>query len=235
MPMAPVPGRSMHATPLTSTNRAYWARSACGMSWNRAEAARARAMSLCGAPLELPAAAATVATDPAMTTTAATAASFCQPRQRRGLIHPVPIIGSSPSIVCVRLASRRRREELEGDAVGIAEAQARAVARVLDSAMGDAELVELARPLLQLGAVSAAKAQVVESHGELAERRGRRRAGVLMEPEHRPVAEQVHRVVERRFGVLVEHRLGVEQGLVPGNADRQVAHGQSYVLDGREI
>src|SRR3954470_10813081 len=122
MPMAPVPGRSMHATPLTSTNRAYWARSACGMSWNRAEAARARAMSLFEAPLELPAAAATVATDPAMTTTAAMTASFCQPRHRRGFVDAVPVIGSSPSIYAYGDVSRRRREELEGDAVGVAEA-----------------------------------------------------------------------------------------------------------------
>src|SRR5205807_1114382 len=42
-----------------------------------------------------------------------------------------------------------RREELEGDVVGIAERQPRPVVRVDDPTMGDAELVEPALPALQ--------------------------------------------------------------------------------------
>jgi hypothetical protein len=41
-------------------------------------------------------------------------------------------------------------EELERDAVRVAEAHARAVAGVLDLAVGDAQLVQPTRPLLQL-------------------------------------------------------------------------------------
>ena len=52
---------------------------------------------------------------------------------------------------------------------------------------------------------------------------------MLVQTEERAVTEQVHRVVHVGFGVLVEHRLGVEQRLVPGDADGQIAHRQCDV------
>ena len=59
-------------------------------------------------------------------------------------------------------------------------------------------------------------------------RRGRL---VLVQPEEHAVADQVHGVVEVGVGVLVEHRLGVEERLVPGNADGQVADGERDMGD----
>src|SRR5215207_5890044 len=70
-------------------------------------------------------------------------------------------------------------EELEGDAVRVAEAHARAVAGVLDLAVGDAQLVQPAGPLLQLGPVGDAEGDVVEADAELAEALLGRRPGVL--------------------------------------------------------
>ena len=58
---------------------------------------------------------------------------------------------------------------------------------------------------------------------------GRRRVLVLVQAEQRAVAEQVDGVVEVGVGVLVEHRLGVEQRPVPRDAHREVAHGQGDV------
>ena len=60
---------------------------------------------------------------------------------------------------------RRRGEELERDAVRVAEAHAGSVRRVLDPAVGDPELVEALRPLLELPPVRAAEGDVV-AHGE---------------------------------------------------------------------
>src|SRR6476659_8724807 len=67
---------------------------------------------------------------------------------------------------------RGRGEELQGDAVGVAEGEAGAIGCVLDSAMLDAQFVELARPLLELVAVGAAEGKVVEADLERAEARG---------------------------------------------------------------
>src|SRR5215203_4712802 len=71
-------------------------------------------------------------------------------------------------------------EELQGDAVGVAESEAGAVWRVLDSAVLDTPFVEPARQLLELVAVGAAAGDVVEADLELAEARRGRRALVLV-------------------------------------------------------
>src|SRR5215211_7753574 len=126
-------------------------------------------------------------------------------------------------------------EELERDAVRVAEAQARAVAGVLDLAVGDAQLVQPAGPLLQLGPVGAAEGKVVQADAVLAEVALGGRGGVLVQAEQGAVAEQVDGVVEVRVGVLVQHRPGVQQGLVPGDADGQVADGERDVADGWEV
>src|SRR5512133_3985524 len=62
-----------------------------------------------------------------------------------------------------------RGEELERDAVRVTEAQARAIAGVLDRAVGDPQLVQPARPLLQLRPVGAAEGDVVQADPVLAE------------------------------------------------------------------
>jgi hypothetical protein len=113
-------------------------------------------------------------------------------------------------------------EELQGDAIRIAEANARDVAPIFDPVVLDAELVEPAGPALELGAVGAAEGDMVEADAELAEPLIGRGLGVLVQPQQGG-AEQVHGVVEVGIGVLVQHRLGIEQRLIPGDADRQIA------------
>ena len=56
-----------------------------------------------------------------------------------------------------------RREELERDAVRVAEAQARAVVGVHDAAVADAQLVESGHPSLEFGAVGAAECDMVQA------------------------------------------------------------------------
>ena len=114
-----------------------------------------------------------------------------------------------------RSACRRWDEELEGDAVGVTEGQAGPVGRVLDVAVGDAQLVER-RDHFSSSRVGAPEGDVVEADAELAEARHRGRLLMLVQAEQRAVAQQVDRVVEGGVGVLVEHRLGVEQRLVQG-------------------
>src|SRR5262245_54250047 len=83
---------------------------------------------------------------------------------------PDPLGKQRPDSLCDVIAqSSGWREELERDAVGVAKAQSRAVGRVHDAAVVDAELVESRHPLLQLRAVGAAEADVIQAHSELAE------------------------------------------------------------------
>src|SRR5712691_7670465 len=58
--------------------------------------------------------------------------------------------------------SGRRREELEGDSVWVAEGNTGAVVGVLDSAVLDAELVQARGPCLQLIAVAAGERKMIE-------------------------------------------------------------------------
>src|SRR5205807_6961073 len=102
-------------------------------------------------------------------------------------------------------------EELERDAVGIAEAHARAVRSILDATVLDAEIVESAGPGLELSSVGATEADVVEANSELAETLVGRRRPVLVHTEERAVSDHVHGVMEIGVGVFVEYRLGTEQ------------------------
>src|SRR5207342_2258025 len=106
---------------------------------------------------------------------------------------------------------------------GIAEAHARAVRRILDATVRDAELVEPACPGLELGSVGATEADVVEAGPELAELLVRHRRPVLVHTEERAVSDHVHGVMEVGVGVFVEYRLGTEKRFVPGNADRKIS------------
>ena len=77
---------------------------------------------------------------------------------------------------------------------------------------------------------------MVEADAELTERSAGGGAFVCWcRPDERAVAEQVHGVVQLRVGVLVDHRLGVEERLVPGDADREVADGEGHVGERWEI
>jgi hypothetical protein len=101
--------------------------------------------------------------------------------------------------------------------------------------VGDPQLVQPARPLLQLRPVGAAEGDVVQADPVLAEGLIGRGRPVLVQAEQGVAAEQVHGVVEVGVGVLVQHRLGAEQRLVPGDADGQVADGDGDVGDGWEV
>jgi hypothetical protein len=76
---------------------------------------------------------------------------------------------------------------------------------------------------------------VVEADPVLAEALRRRRGVVLVQADERAAAQQVDGVVHVRVGVLVDDGLGLEQRLVPGDADRQVTHRQRHVGQGREL
>jgi hypothetical protein len=49
---------------------------------------------------------------------------------------------------------------------------------------------------------------------------------VLMDAEQRAVVERPDQMSEPCVGVLVEHRIGADQCLVPGSADAEIAHGE---------
>src|SRR4051794_21781227 len=60
-------------------------------------------------------------------------------------------------------------EELQRDAVGVAERDTGAVAGVLDAVVGNAQLAQAVRPLLQLAAAAAGEGDVVETGSTLVE------------------------------------------------------------------
>jgi len=129
--------------------------------------------------------------------------------------------------------SSRRGEELEGDAVGVAEAEPGSVVGVDDAAVGDVEPVEMITPGLQGGAVGASEREVVEPGAQFAEGAGIW-GGVLVKADECP-ADGVDGVVEASVGGFVEDRFGAEERLVPGSANCQVLDRQGDVADGWEV
>src|SRR6202453_4341412 len=77
-----------------------------------------------------------------------------------------------------------RRKELECDAVRVAETQTRAVGRVDDSAVLNAQLIEPVHPGLQCGSVRATEADMIQAHPELAEALVGCRVLMLVNSEH---------------------------------------------------
>ena len=69
-------------------------------------------------------------------------------------------------------------------------------------------------PLSKLGPVRTTKRDVVKARPQLIKRLCTRWGGMLVNAEQR-AAKEPHDVVERA-GVLVEHRIGAEQSLIPG-------------------
>ena len=77
-------------------------------------------------------------------------------------------------------------------------------------------------PLSKLGPVRTTKRNVVKARPQLTiERLCTRWGGMLVNAEQR-AAKEPHDVAERA-GVLVEHRIGAEQSLVPGQAPIKIS------------
>jgi hypothetical protein len=106
--------------------------------------------------------------------------------------------------------------------------------RVDDPAVLDAELIQVALPLLQLAAFRHTEGHVVQAEpGGLERPAVTDPAGEGVQAEER-AADRVHDVPERT-GVLVEHRLGADQSGVPGHADGQVGDGDRDVAERGEL
>src|SRR4029077_6842097 len=106
--------------------------------------------------------------------------------------------------------SFRRSEELQCDAVGIPEAQARPVRGVHDSAVLDPEALQPLDPGLQLGATRAPESDVVQPGLKLREALISRSSVMLMDTEQRAVVERPDQMSEARVGVLVERWFGTD-------------------------
>lgn len=109
--------------------------------------------------------------------------------------------GTAPS------RSARRREELNCDPVGIAEAHPRAVCGVLDPAVDDTKLIESARPGVQRCAIRAAESNVIKTNSVLAELFVECRLFVLVKSEER-ISKEVNGVVEIWVCVFVKYWCG---------------------------
>ena len=98
--------------------------------------------------------------------------------------------------------------------------------------MLDPKFVQPRDPLLQLGAVGAAEADVVEADAMFAEILIGGRAVVLMDAEQRAAIEQPHLMPVAGIVVLVGEGVGAEKTAVPGAADVEVAHRDRDVVEG---
>jgi transposase len=116
-------------------------------------------------------------------------------------------------------------EELQRDVVRIAERKTRAIRRIHDPAVLDAQLTEFGFPLVEFAAVCARECQVVESRSQLSERVATGRKRELVKSDERLTAEHPYDMA-KRTGVLVDNGLGTEECLIPRDASIQVAHGE---------
>ena len=88
-----------------------------------------------------------------------------------------------------------RREELQGDSIGVAEGDTRAVVGVLDSSVRDTKLVQARRPCLQLIAVAAGERHMIKAGAVLVEG-ATAGLGVGMQAKKLPAAEREHGVMK---------------------------------------
>src|SRR5688572_21510057 len=124
------------------------------------------------------------------------------------------------------------KEDLEGDAVGVGEGDGLGVADVLDAAVGDAELVEAGRPLLEDGAIGDGQRDVVEADAADVEGAlGRREVLGEGEDELRVGLEDGAGNEVLGFVGLAEDLARAEEAAVPLGAGVEVAHAEFDVSD----
>lgn len=145
-----------------------------------------------------------------------------------------PIEGRSNTVCSVDVPCLPRwSEELKSDAVWIAERQPRAIGRVDDPTVLDAQVVQSTLPLHELGPVATRERQMVQARTTLVERLGALEIGERVDPDECP-AHEPDDMVEGTC-VFVDHRIGAEQPLIPGAAALEVAHCKGDVRDCREV
>src|SRR3984885_9316400 len=128
----------------------------------------------------------------------------------------------------------RRGEELKRDAIRVAEGQPGPIGGIDNAVMGNAELIEPIRPLLELVSIGAVEGQMMQAHAALVERQVVSRVGELVQAnEGRTPYQPDH--VSKWARVLVEDRLGGEQVLVPRDAAVEIADREHDRGDSREI
>jgi len=101
--------------------------------------------------------------------------------------------------------------------------------------MRDAQLVEPRRPLLEFGSRRAREREMVQARAGLVERCCP--GGLVgVDAEELAARQRPDRVVVGPLAlVLVENRIGTEQGRVPASAAVEVADGDGDVRDGGEV
>ena len=100
---------------------------------------------------------------------------------------------------------------------------------VFDTRVGHPERIQSSDPPVEIG-WGASKGDVIQADRPLVEGLRGRWVGVRVQTEEHPVVEGEHGVVEGpRLLVLVEHRVGVEEGRIPSGARGQVGHGDRHV------
>ena len=131
--------------------------------------------------------------------------------------------------------SGRRREELKGNSVRVAEGDPGAVVGVLDPAVPDAELVQARDPRPQLVTVAAGERNMIKASAMLVES-VTCGPGMGMQAKQLPSAEREHGVVKAPgLLVLVQDRPGTQQLAVPAGAPVKVSHGHGDMGDRREL
>ncbi len=99
--------------------------------------------------------------------------------------------------------------------------------------MCDTQVIEVAPPLLDFGAITASECQMVETQPALVEMQHVGRVGKLVQADDSLPFDQPDDTTEGS-GRFVNERLGTEQLLVPRNTAAEIAYGQSDMSDSRE-
>ena len=127
-----------------------------------------------------------------------------------------------------------RCKELQCNVVRIAERQARAVWRIDDAAVLDAENIQPRLPLFQFGSAGAGEGEVIEPGPSLVKGFTSMEIRKLMDANQGLAPEKPNDVMEGAR-VLVDHRLGPEQPLVPRSAAFEIGDSERHMSDAWEI
>jgi hypothetical protein len=149
----------------------------------------------------------------------------------RGQLCTLPVSAAAVHGNGARVSSRRS-EEFERDVVRVTEGQARAVGRINDAAIGYAELVQAAFPILELGPARTGEGEMIQAWPTLVERFGALQIGELVKPDKRPFQEPDDMV--EGTGIFIDQWVRAEQLLIPGAAASEVGHCESHVGDRRK-